>query len=195
MSDDTSRPNTFYPMYWDHVHPYSFWEDVFTPDECQQIIDYGNSTALKNAVTVGVTDIRNSSINWIFPSTETSWIFEKITNHVKVMNDQFFKFDIFGLAEGLQFTEYQAPDNEYRMHTDRLFNSLTRKLSISIQLSDPSTYAGGDLCIFQEENPTILPKKQGTLIAFPSFMLHEVKKVEVGTRYSLVAWVTGKPFV
>lgn len=194
MNANMTRPNTFYPMYYDHVHPYSFWDNVFTPEECEKIIEIGTSIPLETGDTIGVTNYRTSSISWLFPDPEINWIFEKISNHVRVMNDQFFKFDIFGLAEGLQFTKYEAPDGEYQQHTDRLFNTLTRKISISIQLSDPDTYTGGDLCLYQEADPVSLTKKQGTLIAFPSFMLHEVKKIETGTRYSLVAWVTGNPF-
>ena len=37
-------------------------------------------------------------------------------------------------------------------------------------------------------------KEQGTLILFPSYILHEVKPITKGERNSLVTWVTGKPF-
>jgi len=194
MKKNMPRPNTFYPLYFDHVHPYSFWQNVFTKEECEKIIDLGTSIPLECGETVGNNDFRKSSVSWIFPDPEINWIFEKLSHHINVINDQFFKFDIFGLAEGLQFTKYEAPDNKYQKHTDRLFNTLTRKISVTVQLSEPETYTGGDLCLYQEESPTTLLKSQGTLIAFPSFMLHEVTPVETGTRYSLVAWVTGKPF-
>ena len=39
----------------------------------------------------------------------------------------------------------------------------------------------------------ILPK--GSLVVFPSFVYHRVCPVVKGTRYSLVVWNTGKPFV
>ena len=39
-----------------------------------------------------------------------------------------------------------------------------------------------------------MKNKQGDLILFPSYTLHEVKPVTKGERNSLVAWVTGKPF-
>ena len=40
----------------------------------------------------------------------------------------------------------------------------------------------------------MLPKEQGKLILFPSYVLHEVKPVTKGERYSLVAWITGPQF-
>ena len=39
-----------------------------------------------------------------------------------------------------------------------------------------------------------MDKKQGTLIMFPSYVLHEVKPVTKGERNSLVTWVTGNQF-
>ena len=39
-----------------------------------------------------------------------------------------------------------------------------------------------------------MTKKQGTLIAFPSYTLHEVTPLISGTRYSLVAWLGGPTF-
>ena len=39
-----------------------------------------------------------------------------------------------------------------------------------------------------------MSKAQGTLILFPSFILHEVTPVTKGERNSLVSWITGKPF-
>jgi PKHD-type hydroxylase len=189
-----STPNTFFPLRLDHVHPYALWGNAFTALECEQIIELGNSINLKNATTMGKTDLRKSQISWLYPNKESQWIFERISYIITDLNDKYFDFNLHGLAEGLQFTKYQEPDSEYRKHTDRLFSTVTRKLSISIQLSDPSSYDGGELCLYQEESPTRLPKEQGTLIIFPSFMLHEVKKVTQGTRYSLVAWVIGDPF-
>lgn len=186
--------NTFYPLDLDHVHPYAYWNDAFTISECENIIEIGKSLGMNKGSTYGSTDIRNNKVSWIYPGDGHNWIFERVSYITKNLNNDFFKFDIFGLAEGLQFTEYNSPDNEYRKHNDRLFNTPTRKISISIQLSDPEQYIGGDLNLYLEETPTTMPKAQGTLVAFPSFVLHEVKQVTSGTRYSLVAWVTGVPF-
>ena len=69
-----------------------------------------------------------------------------------------------------------------------------RKLSFSVQLNDPKDYKGGELNLYTSEKPETMKKEQGTLILFPSFILHEVTPVTKGERNALVSWVTGKQF-
>jgi PKHD-type hydroxylase len=103
-------------------------------------------------------------------------------------------FDIFGFQEGLQFTEYNAPSGHYGKHVDNIFNGQIRKLSVSVQLTDPTKYEGGNIELYLANEPAIMTKKQGSLILFPSSVLHAVTPVTKGTRHSLVGWITGKPF-
>jgi PKHD-type hydroxylase len=68
-------------------------------------------------------------------------------------------------------------------------------LSISVQLSDPSEYEGGDLQFSLYGDRTVIAEKeQGTMVIFPSYMRHRVTPVTRGTRRSLVTWITGPPF-
>ena len=110
------------------------------------------------------------------------------------LNSQFFKFDLFGLAEGMQFTKYTAPGGKYGTHIDRITGGLTRKLSFTLQLSDPADYVGGDLQLHLGDDPLKMNREQGYVAVFPSYVLHEVTPVTEGTRYSLVSWITGAPF-
>ena len=69
-----------------------------------------------------------------------------------------------------------------------------RKISYSILLNDPSEYEGGELHIWDghgEGDTLIKDLKAGYLVAFPSFLLHEVTPVTKGTRKSLVCWARG----
>jgi PKHD-type hydroxylase len=75
-----------------------------------------------------------------------------------------------------------------------MYNGTVRKLSFVLQLSDPKDYKGGELQIHLGEEPTVMKKEQGALFAFPSPTLHEVTAITKGRRYSLVGWITGKPF-
>jgi PKHD-type hydroxylase len=74
-------------------------------------------------------------------------------------------------------------------------NMPVRKLSISIQLTNHEEYEGGELILYDggEEGVT-MHKTQGTLVIFPSYVLHEVMPVTKGERNSLVTWVTGNQF-
>jgi PKHD-type hydroxylase len=106
----------------------------------------------------------------------------------------FFKFDLFGATEGFQFTKYTAPGGKYGRHIDSSPGTLIRKLSFTLQLSDPKDYQGGELCLYLGDKGEVMKKEQGHVAVFPSYVLHEVKPVTKGTRYSLVSWITGKPF-
>jgi PKHD-type hydroxylase len=97
--------------------------------------------------------------------------------------------------EGIQFTKYSAPAGRYGKHVDSWVKGPVRKLSFTLQLSDPQEYEGGELRLYFKDDPEVMPKPQGAITLFPSYVLHEVTPVTKGTRYSLVAWVTGKPFV
>lgn len=76
----------------------------------------------------------------------------------------------------------------------------TRKISMTLNLTDPSAYKGGNLRFdFGPHAPKrfhtckeIRPK--GSIIIFPSHVYHQVTPVTEGTRYSLVAWSCGKPY-
>jgi len=69
-----------------------------------------------------------------------------------------------------------------------------RKISLSLQLSEPSDYEGGELVLQAGDSERVAEKARGTLIAFPSFVLHRVRPVTAGVRKSLVIWVAGPEF-
>jgi PKHD-type hydroxylase len=66
-----------------------------------------------------------------------------------------------------------------------------RKLSLTLQLTDPSRYQGGELQFKARDAVTAAARAPGTLIGFPSYLVHRVTQVTAGTRESIVAWVAG----
>jgi PKHD-type hydroxylase len=181
----------------DKIHPYAWHFNLFTKEECEKIIEIGEKYLFEDGkVGGGVKNqkIRESTIAWINPNEYTNWFYSKIVASILDLNKQFFGFDLTGLYEGLQFTKYISPNGKYDKHTDRAYNTGIRKLSITVQLSDPKKEKGGDLLIYDGGKATKIKKQQGTLYAFPSFQVHEVSKITKGTRYSLVAWVGGPNF-
>jgi len=178
----------------DEVEHYSYWNDAFTKEECEKIIQIAKNKGLIKGTTIGESDARKSNISWLFPSDNMEWVYRKVTDIVLNLNSRFFCFDIFGINEGFQFTNYKAPSDKYGKHVDRNINIPVRKLSVSIQLSNPEEYEGGELYLYDGDKGTLMDKKQGTLIMFPSYTLHEVTPVTKGERNSLVTWVTGKQF-
>jgi len=96
----------------------------------------------------------------------------------------FYGFHKDGRGDNL--AAYNRPDNHF-LHGN------VRKLSMSILLNDD--YEGGGF-EFATLNKIYTPDfdKLGSIMVFPSFMMHRVKPVTKGTRYSLVSWFLGPPF-
>ena len=121
-------------------------------------------------------------------------------NFTNKANADFFGFDISGVCRYIQHTEYNK-GSFYDWHQDCFLGEsqegvYERKLSFSIQLSEPDSYTGGDLeftddIIFTPEEKERL-RQRGTVIVFPSFLQHRVTEVTEGQRYALVGWREGK---
>jgi len=76
-----------------------------------------------------------------------------------------------------------------------------RKISVTVNLTDPNSYEGGDLMFdfssHTENNRFHTCKEareQGSIVVFPSFAYHCVSPITRGKRYSLVLWNLGDPF-
>ena len=69
-----------------------------------------------------------------------------------------------------------------------------RKLSFSLQLSDPDDYEGGNVILLDEGGSNrkyVAPRKKGSIILFDSRTKHCVNVVKKGIRKSIVGWVVG----
>ena len=82
--------------------------------------------------------------------------------------------------EGVQLSRYTL-GQFYNKHVDFNGNpdtkSHTRKLSMSVQLSDENSYDGGDLIIYFGGKHFISPRLKGSVIVFDSRITHEVLPV------------------
>jgi PKHD-type hydroxylase len=198
MNKKKVKKTTFENSSWnfelDQINLYAFWNNAFSKEECQTIINIAKNKGLIKGKTNKETNVRDSKISWLYPVDDMDWVFRRVTDIILNLNERFFKFDLFGLNEGFQFTNYEAPSGKYGKHVDRGMNMLVRKLSISIQLTNPEEYEGGELYLYDDDKGNLMDKTQGTLILFPSYVLHEVMPVTKGERNSLVTWVTGKQF-
>ena len=148
---------------------------------------------------------RETNLKWIDLNDKSKWLFEKIIDCINDVNSKHFGY-VLKFVEGFQFTEYtEKTMGFYSRHKDcgnkfEIANFVDiRKLSFSIQLSDPNDYDGGELKIYNgkksiytnKEEFDIAKKDKGTIIFFPSHVFHEVTPVTKGNRYSLVSWIQG----
>ena len=84
--------NSAWPFYVDHVENYAFYKEAFSIEECNKIISIGKNNSLEKATTLGkkTKNYRNSNIFWIYPNSETEWIFRKLTDIILDLNSNFF---------------------------------------------------------------------------------------------------------
>ena len=113
---------------------------------------------------------------------------------IKEANDTIWNFDLYSVLDDIQYTEYHATnDGHYGWHQDIGPGALsTRKVSITVQLSGPDEYEGGDLEYWKGgQDIQKAPRGKGVVFIFPSYMMHRVTPVTKGVRRSFVLWVGG----
>jgi PKHD-type hydroxylase len=183
---------------------YYFFSKGFSDDELSKIYRDVASLPFREAATGESNDntdksIRSSSIKWIPQSQEWAWLYDKMMNMVIEANNAIWNFDLHTALDSIQYTEYyDVEGGHYGWHQDIGPGHLsTRKISITVQLSDTDDYEGGDLEYFRGgdiNNTEKAPRGKGVVFIFPSYMMHRVAPITKGTRRSFVLWVGGSHY-
>lgn len=141
-----------------------------------------------------VEELRKSAVLPLLPDEKNSWIFQRLSALAEHANFEIYGFDILGIYEPLQLAEYRKGDF-FQWHMDfGPGENSSRKLSLTVQLSDPDGYEGGDLQFMVNDRAIDAPRARGSVIIFPSFGLHRVTPVTKGRRRSIVGWFSGIPY-
>ena len=170
---------------------------VFSKDECEKIIAlqkiWNPSVAQVDLASDSVVDRKYRETMMYNCEIVPGWLYEKIREFSSLANEN-YRFDISGMMENPTLMEYNSPSGSYDWHLDIGPSpmSSTRKISYSVILNDD--FAGGDLEFMLTKDPTRHRHDSGTVIVFPSYILHRVLPVEAGTRWSLVGWIHGNSF-
>jgi len=166
------------------------WVNNLSDEELQYLnsfINYDQMTEGTIGSAKSFKDIRRSRITWLHDNTLKNFLYNKFQR----ANKEAFGFDISYIVD-VQLSEYDSEyEGHYDWHIDVDWASplfYDRKLSMSIQLSDPSDYDGGDL---KFRDFSLEAKQQGAVIIFPSYLYHQVTPVTKGKRLSLVSWIEG----
>ena len=183
------------------IGPLVAWKDAFTAEEIDAIVAYGDGLSPMKAEIAGRTEntdhLRITRVAWIeHQRPEIRWLHTRLEEMVLRINAEFYRYDLYGLNEAFQYTVYEGTEGgHYNWHVDTGETRYEpRKISLSLQLSAPSDYEGGELMLQAGDGDYRAEKARGTLIAFPSFVLHRVAPVTTGVRKSLVIWVAGPEF-
>ena len=183
------------------VDYYNFYHfpNTFTDEEVEFIKQWGEAFEplpgeIGNSEELSVDNsIRVSTISWIPYTAGTEWIYNRLGECAIIANKEMdWNFHLSGFGDEMQFTKYFGTDKgHYSWHGDIGPGVPHRKLSIVVQLSDESDYEGGLFQISRGSHTFDGPKEKGSVIIFPSFVLHRVLPVTGGERNSLVSWVSG----
>jgi PKHD-type hydroxylase len=183
--------------------------DTQLPGElCDAITEYFTDIPIQVGKESNGVAHRKCGMKWVDPS---SWIGPFLWKYIQQTNDRMFQYDITDThMTEIHQLEYR-PGHYYHWHIDDDINvqlqyaqptrsvvrsevtEYVRKLSFTLQLTDPGEYTGGDVQIFHDicRELFTIPKERGTLCIFDSRTRHRVKPIKTGKRFVLVGWVIG----
>ena len=143
------------------------------------------------------TDLRSSQVSWIYDSPLSKLLYGLMSDY----NRSEWNLRITNM-EPIQYAIYSGGDY-FDWHKDQqseITNGKIRKISMTLMLSNPSEYEGGELDL-EFGKPNDRPRYDsfkmplGGLIFFQSDVWHRVRPVKAGVRKSLVAWFSGPPYI
>lgn len=184
---------------------YWFWDSILPAELCDALILEGDKLISSDGVTGhnsignGVYDPKIRETNISFFETY-HWIHGICTHYADIANrNSGWNLDL-SYAQNVQYARY-FPEQHYIPHSDDRVKSgikEMRKLSVSIQISDPNNYEGGDF-IIQSPNSKEFEqltkfRNRGSILVFPSVVEHGVLPIIRGVRHSIVCWIVGPSF-
>ncbi len=181
------------------ITPYHI-PNAFTQEELEwignlhQLYPYQDASIGGDETSQLDESIRKSRIKWIHHDDRSWWVYDKLVKHIQEANKT-WGFAINSIIDAIQYTEYYEGGGHYDWHMDVGNHPMNnRKISITIQLSSPDEYEGGDLEFWVGRTPDKAPREHLLAILFPSYLMHRVTPITKGVRKSLVVWVGGDTF-
>jgi PKHD-type hydroxylase len=166
---------------------------ALSPEQCADLAERIEREPLSSGkVTRGSSTFRDCEIAWIKPDETHVWLYDIVCGLFERASTS-LAISVGGLLDPLQYTVYERKQH-YQWHMD-IGPGLAslRKISLSLQLSDPRDFTGGAL-EFAHAPGWRSNQEQGCATLFPAFMSHRVTPVFRGVRRSLVAWGCGEAF-
>lgn len=177
--------------------PINLVEDIFSLDEVSRILSLlSDVNTIVGVVGNGNQSlhIRKSAVFFLKPSEpKYYWIYDRISYHVNQLNHRVYRKMLYGI-EPIQYSEYDSPyGGFYGPHVDAYLpqNDLDTRRALSFSINLTEDYTGGELKIYDKNDPLIASKKVGAGTFFEPIIQHEVAPVKTGFRKTLVGWVRG----
>ena len=171
-------------------------KECLTAEQCQWVIDkYRDKVEPAKVMSDGEgivdTEYRVCEMAYMLPDEDdqTMDIIDTLLQMTLQANAR-YQFDVDAF-ESISIVRYPE-GGFYSWHKDLgSKHTAYRKISMSVQLSAPEDYEGGDLHIDLHSKIFSAPRDQGSITLFPSFERHQVTPVTRGERWAIVAFSAG----
>ncbi len=166
--------------------------------ECLLNYDFNKGKKLQSCLASTKIDTKIRNCNHYYLSDDDRKIVDPIlSDTINWCNHDMYRYLITNLEEPAIIVYEKGEFYTWHMdsHQDPDIGH-ERKLSFTLQLSDPDEYEGGELEFRDHVTGEIrqAPKEKGVITIFHSDIIHRVKEVTKGTRKALVGWALGPPW-
>ncbi|MFY0610262.1 MAG: 2OG-Fe(II) oxygenase [Hyphomicrobiaceae bacterium] len=174
--------------------------ELFSSVECERIVAIAHAGIFRDSELIGSTRsdaVRLAQTSWLDEEGTAKWIFNRLLEAFAQSNREHFDFKLDEFAERMQVAWYGAEAGAFfDWHSDVGTSSVAsrRKLTMVVQLSEAKSYLGGQLETNADGHIRAASRCIGSALVIPSFMLHRVRPVSHGSRYSLTLWSHGPAF-
>lgn len=173
-------------------YDYWKWDKVIPKEYCNVILNSINwDKKIDARINSGekALEKRKTDIVWEMPLSVIGCIADKYIRIANICAG--WDFNITNIDD-IQIGKYHS-NGFYDWHIDtNKKEDIPRKLSFSMLLNDCSEFEEGKFEFKNLDEQPIL--EQGTIIVFPSDLLHRVTPVTKGERISAVTWMRGPKF-
>ena len=181
-------------------------QQLFTPEQTDKIISEGLKWEKRPAATYNALEtsnhdhaIRKGHV-YSQPSNDmfNAWFRPILDQAIVHYLRKTYPIHIDFRKVEIQMADYQDVGDHFRPHRDSYIEQApgepTRKLSMSVELSEPDEYDGANVSFIDGQQNKFSPiGLKGDAYVFPSWYKHGVRPLVTGHRRALIAWYYG-PF-
>ena len=190
----TSNWNDFY-----------YYKNIFNDQMIKELEDMVHTNYQFSKGRTGIAELgsdtdsyrtNNRDIAYITPMPHSKWLYDLLFPLALEANEKLFHFDLDIVTDPIHYVVYPEDGGHLDWHMDTgAYGVNKRKIAMTVQLSDPSEYEGGEFEIwFGGQQSVVVPREKGDVICFPAFCMHRVRPITKGQRKCLVFWTGGRPF-
>jgi PKHD-type hydroxylase len=184
---------------------YYYYKNVFNDQMIKELENMVHTNYKFSKGRTGIAELgtdtdsyqtNNRDIAYITPMPYSKWLYDLLFPLALESNEKLFHLDIDIVTDPIHYVIYPDDGGHLDWHMDTgAYGVNKRKIAMTVQLSDPSEYEGGEFEIwFGGQQSVVVPREKGDVICFPAFCMHRVRPITKGQRKCLVFWTGGRPF-